>query len=80
MSHCPNRLFDISIIMIKFLLSYFQRWSSRERPWPRGRPRGHLALASKLNSLALASKPTSPRKYAVLGSRTSLFLMGLKGK
>ena len=35
-----------------------QRWSPRERPWPRGRPRGHilksLALASKVKSLALA--------------------------
>ena len=36
-----------------------QRWSPRGRPWPRGRPRGHilksLALASKVKSLALAS-------------------------
>ena len=42
-----------------------QRWSPRGRPWPRGRPRGHilksLALASKVKSLALAS---SPRKLA----------------
>ena len=29
-----------------------QRWSPRGRPWPRGRPRGHI-----LKSLALASKP-----------------------
>ena len=29
-----------------------QRWSSRGRPWPRGRPRGHI-----FKSLALASKP-----------------------
>ena len=33
-----------------------QRWSPRGRPWPRGRPRGHI-----LKSLALAS---SPRKLA----------------
>ena len=30
------------------------------------------SLASKLKSLALASKPTSPRKCSVLGSRTAL--------
>ena len=40
---------------------YYQRWSPRGRPWPRGRPRGHilksLALASKIKFLALASKP-----------------------
>ena len=40
-----------------------QRWSPRGRPWPRGRPRGHilksLALASKVKSLA-----SSPRKLA----------------
>ena len=38
-----------------------QRWSPRGRPWPRGRPRGQilksLALASKVKSLALASRP-----------------------
>ena len=35
------------------LLQYFyQRWSPRGRPWPRGRPRGHI-----FKSLALASKP-----------------------
>ena len=42
-----------------------QRWSPRGRPWPRGRPRGHilksLALVSKVKSLALAS---SHRKLA----------------
>ena len=31
---------------------YYQRWSPRGRPWPRGRPRGHI-----LKSLALASRP-----------------------
>ena len=46
-----------------------QRWSPRERPWPRRRSRGHI-----LKSLALASKPTSPQKYSVLGSRTAVCL------
>ena len=31
-----------------------QRWSPRGRPWPRGRPRGHIL---KSLALALASKP-----------------------
>ena len=37
-----------------------QRWSPRGRPWPRG----YIlkSLASKVKSLALASKPQSPRK------------------
>ena len=35
-------------------LSGFQKWSPRGRPWPRGRPRGHI-----LKSLA-----SSPRKLA----------------
>ena len=46
-------------------LSRDQRWSPRGRPWPRGRswprgrPRGHIlkSLASKVKSLALASRP-----------------------
>ena len=56
-----------------------QRWSPRGRPWPRGRPRGHilksLALASKVKSLALAlaSKPQVLENCPVLGSRTTLF-------
>ena len=33
---------------------YQQRWSPRGRPWPRGRPRGHIL---KSLALALASKP-----------------------
>ena len=43
-----------------------QRWSPRGRPWPRGRPRGHilksLALASKSQVLGLEA--SSPRKLA----------------
>ena len=34
--------------------SFCQRWSPRGRPWPRGRPRGHIL---KSLALALASKP-----------------------
>ena len=50
-----------------------QRWSPRERIWPRGHPRGH-----NLKSLALVSKPGSPQKCPVLGLRTSLFFDWLK--
>ena len=63
-----------------------QRWSPRGRPWPRGRPRGHilkslaLALASKVKSLALAlaSKPQVLENCPVLGSRTALFFEQMK--
>ena len=61
-----------------------QRWSPRGRPWPRGRPRGHifksLALASKVKSLALAlaSKHQVLENCPVLGSRTALFFEQLK--
>ena len=64
----------------------YQRWSPRGRPWPRGRPRGHifkslaLALASKVKSLALAlaSKPQVLENCPVLGSRTALFFEQLQ--
>ena len=64
----------------------YQRWSPRGRPWPRGRPRGHilkslaLALALKVKSLALAlaSKPQVLENWPVLGSRTALFFEQLK--
>ena len=59
-----------------------QRWSPRGRPWPRGRPRGHIlkSLASKVKSLALAlvSKPQVLENWPVLGSRTALFFEQLK--
>ena len=62
--------------------SFNQRWSPRGRPWPRGRPRGHnlksLALASKVKSLALASRPQVLENWPVLGSRTVLFFGMLK--
>ena len=67
------------------LFSLFnQRWSPRGRPWPRGRPRGHilksLALASKVKSLALAlsSRPQVFGNWPVLGSRTALIFELLK--
>ena len=54
----------------------YQRWSPRGRPWPRGRPRGHilksLALASKVKSLA--SRPQVLENWPVLGSRTARFV------
>ena len=65
-------------------LPIYQRWSPRGRPWPQGRPRGHilksLALASKVKSLALAlaSKPQVLENWPVLGSRTALFFEQLK--
>ena len=70
----------------KKMNTILQRWSPRGRPWPRGRPRGHilkslaLALASKVKSLALAlaSKPQVLENCPVLGSRTILFFKQLK--
>ena len=60
----------------------YQRWSPRGRPWPRGCPRGHilksLALASKVKSLALASRPQVLENWPVLGSRTAVFFELLK--
>ena len=59
-----------------------QRWSPRGRSWLRGRPRGHilksLALASKVKSLALTSRPQVLENWPVLGSRTALFFELLK--
>ena len=41
-----------------------QRWSPRGRPWPRGRPRGHIlkSLASKPQVLGLGLEALGPRK------------------
>ena len=57
-----------------------QRWSPRGRPWPRERPRGQIlkSLASKVKSLALASRPQVLENWPVLGSRTALFFELLK--
>ena len=64
------------------MCSKLQRWSPRGRPWPRGRPRGQilksLALASKVKSLALASRPQVLENWPVLGSRTARFFGMLK--
>ena len=69
-------------ILVQYEKPKDQRWSPRGRPWPRGRPRGHilksLALASKVKSLALASKPQVLENCPVLGSRTALFFKQLK--
>ena len=55
-----------------------QRWSPRGRPWPRGQILKSLALASKVKSLALASRPQVLENWPVLGSRTALFFGKLK--
>ena len=58
---------------LDILLCMWQRWSPWGRPWPRGRPRGHI-----FKSLALASKPQVLENCPVLGSRTALFFEQLK--
>ena len=57
-----------------------QRWSPRGRPWPWGQILKSLALAlaSKVKSLALASRPEVLKNWPVLGSRTALFFELLK--
>ena len=61
------------------LFSLFnQRWSPRGRPWPRGHILKSLALASKVKSLALASRPQVLENWPVLGSRTALIFELLK--
>ena len=55
-----------------------QRWSPRGRPWPRGHVLKSLALASKVKSLALASRPQVLENWPVLGSRTARFFELLK--
>ena len=61
-------------------MAVYQRWSPRGCPWPRGRPRGHnlKSLASKVKSLALASRPQVLENWPVLGSRTAVFFELLK--
>ena len=51
---------------LNFEVTSVQRWSPRERPWPRGHILKSLALA-------LASKPQVLENCPVLGSRTALF-------
>ena len=57
-----------------------QRWSPRGRPWPRGHILKSLALAlaSKVKSLALASRPQVLENWPVLDSRTAVFFELLK--
>ena len=61
----------LKFLRLKYI--HFQRWSPRGRPWPQGRPRGHI-----LKSLASASKPQVLKNRFVLGSRTALFFEPLK--
>ena len=67
---------------VENLGSNSQRWGPRGRSWPRGRPRGHilksLAEASKVKSLALASKSQVLENCPALGSRIALFSALLK--
>ena len=58
--------------------AYLQRWSPRGRPWPRRHILKSLALASKVKSLALASRPQVLENWPVLGSRAALFFELLK--
>ena len=81
----PSVINWIKVLLHAVVLSslcILQRWSPRGRPWPRGRPRGQilksLALASKVKSLALASRPQVLENWPVLGSRTALFFGKLK--
>ena len=54
------------------IYSISQRWS------PRGQILKSLALASKVKSLALASRPQVLENWPVLGSRTAVFFELLK--
>ena len=67
-------------VLILLCTTIIARWSPHERPWPREHILKSLTLASKLKSLALASKATSPQKFPVLRSRTALFYDWLKTK
>ena len=55
-----------------------QRWSPRGRPWPREHILESLASASKVKSLALASKPQVLENCPVLCSKTALLFEQLK--
>ena len=54
--------------------------SAKHVLWQRWSPRGHIlkSLASKVKSLALASRPQVLENWPVLGSRTALFFELLK--
>ena len=77
---CNCYLYGVQLCIASNMRSDEQRWSSRGRPWPRGRPREHilksLALALKVKSLA--SRPQVLENWPVLGSRTALIFELLK--
>ena len=60
-SHC---LFHLSRFSTYHSQHSYQRWSPRGRPWPRGRPRGHIlkSLALKPQVLGLGLEALGPRK------------------
>ena len=64
-TYCLQHKYDYSITV-----HLYQRWS----------PRGHIlkSLASKVKSLALASRPQVLENWPVLGSRTAVFFKLLK--
>ena len=72
--------YNIINAFVKFIscFRFEQRWSPRGRPWPRGHILKSLALASKVKSLALASRPQVLENWPVLGSRTTIFFELLK--
>ena len=48
-----------------------QRWSPPGRPWPRGRPWGHILKSLALKPQVLGLEASSPRKLACLGLEDS---------
>ena len=77
---CNCYLYGVQLSIASNMRSDEQRWSSRGRPWPLGRPREHIlkSLALKVKSLALASRPQVLENWPVLGSRTALIFELLK--
>ena len=67
----PKRFNFHRFILVRQKLNcqFWQRWSPRGRPWPRG----HI-----LKSLALASRPQILENWPVLGLRPALFFELLK--
>ena len=65
-------LVKLNSLELLFLDFVYQRWS------PRGQILKSLALASKVKSLTLASRPEILENWPVLGSRTALFFGMLK--
>ena len=63
--------------MMSVMFHLFTVYITNEQRWS---PRGHIlkSLASKVKSLALASRPQVLENWPVLGSRTALFFELLK--